>query len=278
MSTDLSYPAELQSLIGQVPNVSVGPQAKNFFHGLIPDQSAQEEGSHIHSATVLDELLRIVPPALPFISAAKIPGYGPVRLKYLLDMGLELATHMHGHDQAMINAAGAGATKATSLKGSRTLRRTAIRVLKSLAGKDKIALARLDEAASENKERPDERARGLDALANELEAALARTPAEVAADLGLTSNLIAELRQNAKAVLGARSSAKESRGDISSLYDRMNILDGRVLFELRALLGAMRDARKSDPAIPSIKAGRLQDSRKAAKAPAPPEGSSPAPA
>lgn len=270
MSNHLSYPAELQSLLGQLPNVSVSPQAKNFFHGLIDDHTAQEEGCQIHSAALLDELIRIVQPALPFINTSKIPGYGAVRLQYLLDMGLELATHVHGHDQAMIHAAGAGVSKATSLKGSRTLRRTAIRVLKSLAGKDKAALARLEEAASEDRERPDERARGLDALAGELERVLAQTPADVAADAGLTSSLIEELRQNAKAVLGARSSAKGSRGDISSLYNVMNILDGRVIFELRILLSAMRDARKSDASIPVIKAGRLRTTKKTAKAEAPP--------
>ncbi len=265
-----SYPVQVQSLLDQMSSINPSPEALALFRSLRSDQDAHEEGSRIHSAAVLDELLRIAAPSLPFVKASKIPGYGPMRLKYLLELGLELATHVHGHDEAMAKAAGAGVVKTTNLKGSRSLRRTALRVLKNLAGQDEAALARIEEAASEAKEKPDERARGLDALASEVEAAAAKLPPDIAADMGLTPELIAGLRQNAKAVLGARDSAKETRGDIASRYDLMNLLDGRILFELRALLRAMRDARKNDPTVPRLKAGRVQRSGSTPKLVVPP--------
>jgi len=60
---------------------------------------------------------------------------------------------------------------------------------------------------------------------------------------------------------------------VSSRYDTMNVLDGRLLVELRALEGAMRDARKGNKAIPSLRVGILRRSRKkAAKAEAAPAG------
>lgn len=185
-----------------------------------------------------------------------------MRLKYTLELGLSLAGLVHDHDDRLAEAAGAGVSKTTNLKGSRTLRRTAIRVLKSAAGTDAAALARIESAASEGGEKPDERARSLNALADELEAVASKFSPEIAADMGLSQGLISDLRANANAVLGARETARKSRGDIASHYDQMNILDGRILFELRALYRAMRDARKNDPSIPQVQKGRVQKSGK----------------
>lgn len=53
-------------------------------------------------------------------------------------------------------------------------------------------------------------------MANELEAAAAKLPPDIAADMGVSPELIAGLRQNAKAVLGASDSAKERRGEIAT--------------------------------------------------------------
>lgn len=214
-------------ILDPLAGVSLNDSTRTTFRSLCSDIDAHAEGNHIHSAVVLDELLRVASLSHPFVSASRVPGYGPMRLK-----------------------------------GSRTLRRTAIRVLKSAAGTDAPALARIESAASEGGEKPDERARSLNALADELESVAAKFSPEIAADMGLSQGLISDLRANANAVLGARETARKSRGDIASHYDQMNILDGRILFELRALYRAMRDARKNDPSIPQVQKGRVQKSRK----------------
>lgn len=268
-NTPSPYTPQIQSLLNPLASVSLSDATRATFRALCSDLDAHAEGNRIHSAAVLDELLRIASLSHPYVSAARVPGYGPMRLKYTLELGLTLAGLVHDHDDAMVNAAGAGASKTTNLKGSRALRRTALRVLKSLAGNDAAALARIESAASEGSEKPDERARSLNALAEELESVAANLSPEVAADMGVSQTLIADLRTNAKAVLGAREDARNTRGDIASHYDQMNLLDGRLLFELRALFRAMRDARKNDPTIPQVQAGRVQRSGKAAPPAAP---------
>ena len=42
----------------------------------------------------------------------------------------------------------------------------------------------------------------------------------------------------------------------------MNVLDGRIRHELRALEGAMRDTRKSDKNVPELKIALLRNGRK----------------
>lgn len=259
MSTSPSaYTTQCQKLLGQFTTIDLKDEDRAFFSKLQPEKDAQEEGDTIHSAVVLDELLRMCNIALPFILSSKIPGFGPLRAKYLAELGLELATHVQGYDQAMLEAAGTSALKSTNLKGSRNLRRTALRILKNLAGKDEAAKARIQKAASEGQEKPDERSRSLEAIADELEAVAAKLSPTIAADAGISPELITGLRLNAKAVLGAQNTARERRSDAATHQRVMNILDGRILFELRALLRAARDARKIDPSLPSIKANRVQ--------------------
>lgn len=264
--------AQVQLLLDQLNTTELKDEDRDYFRALRSEQESHQDGDSIHSSIVIDELTRILTIALPHITNAKIPGYGPVRAKYLLELGTELATHIQGHDQAMREAAGAGAGQHTNLKGSRNLRRAALRILKNLLGQEPTALTRIRKAAFEYQEKPDERARTLEALAAELEVAIQKVSPNIAADAGATPELIASLRLNAKAVMSARDLARKSQSDLATHYRIMNILDGRILFELRALLRAVRDARKIDATLPQIKSNRvlrLSKPKKPAK-PAPP--------
>ena len=151
-----------------------------------------------------------------------------------------------------MEAAGAGTAKKSSLRDSRSLRSRAIRVLKSLAGRRPEEKARLAKA-SKDEEKADQRSRSLEALAQELKDAMAKVPALVAADAGATPELIDALLSASGSVLGTRGSAQEARTTVASLYDEMNLLDGRLHHELRLLVGAMKDARREDKTIPAVK-------------------------
>ena len=95
-------------------------------------------------------------------------------------------------------------------------------------------------------------------IAQELESVVARVPPRVAADAGATPELMSELRRNAKAVLSTRSQTQGSRGAVSSIYDEMNLLDGRILHEIRLLVGSMTDARITDKTIPFVRSRLLK--------------------
>ncbi|MCC6556988.1 MAG: hypothetical protein IT372_28895 [Polyangiaceae bacterium] len=126
--------------------------------------------------------------------------------------------------------------------------------------------------------KPEGRARGLESIAKELEDVVAKVPPRVAADAGATPELMQRLRAYSKSVLDARSRTQAARGSRSSRYDVMNVLDGRMMLELRALEGAMRDARKANKSIPALRIGILHPTKKRKKAKAPTEAAKPAPA
>lgn len=250
--------AQAQDLLSQCASITLDDNSRTFFRKLRSDKQAQDEGDTIHSSVVLDEFVRVTYATLPLILASKIPGYGPIRAKYLIELGVELATHVHTYDHAMAAAAGSGASSTTNLKGSRNLRKTALRILKNLAGEDAEARARVKQLAEKRGENPDERTRSLERIADELDAVVAKLSPVLVADAGISPELIAGLRLNAKAVTESRDTARDTRGDTKAQLRVMNILDGRILFELRALIRAARDANKVDPTLPIIRSARVQ--------------------
>jgi hypothetical protein len=80
-------------------------------------------------------------------------------------------------------------------------------------------------------------------------------------------DLSKRLNGYAHAVVSAHDTAHEERAALAAQYDSMNVLDGRILHELRALVGAMSDARKGDKSIPALEIAALGNrKRKARKA------------
>jgi hypothetical protein len=144
----------------------------------------------------------------------------------------------------------------------------AIRVLENLAGRRPEEKARLRNARQEQSEKADERALSLGALAKELTEQMAKVPPEVAADAGATQALVDGLGAASGSVLTTRGSANDARSAVASLYDSMNVLDGRLLHELRLLVGSMQDARKIDKSVPAVKSALLKSGKRKKDPPA----------
>ena len=210
---------------------------------------------------MLDDILQLAAKSLPSVVAGKVADYGGLRLRYVLELAQALAAKVDRLDTSLVEASGASAAKTTSLRGTRFLHRSALRALKNLAGKRPEDRARASHAG-QGEEKPDERARSLEAIAQELSSIVARIPARVATDAGATAELMAELRQNARAVLTTHSDARGSRGAVYSIYDEMNVLDGRIMHEIRLLVGAMKDARIGDKTVPLVRSMLLRTSHR----------------
>jgi hypothetical protein len=260
-----TYPARIAELLVHF-KVPVSSAARAWLSEQISEAKARTDGESIASATVLDSVIEATHIAQPSLLAGKVIGYGPLRYRYCLDLAVILADKVAHFDASLIEAAGASAEKGSSLRVSRDDRRSAIRVLKNFAGKDDGAHARLKEVRRRN-ERPDERATSLQGISQELKAVTARVPAELVADAGVTHDLSKRLNGYAHAVVSTHDAAHEERAALAAQYDSMNVLDGQILHELRALAGAMSDTRKSDKSVPAWKIAALRNrKRKSAKA------------
>jgi hypothetical protein len=262
-----AYPTLVSNLLSKVA-ITLSPDERAFYATSVADADALRTGVRYESAAVLDECLQVGALSLPSILAGKVAGFGPLRARYLLELGQDLANKVAILDASRITAAGKSVAKTASLRGTRALRRRALRALRNLAGKRPEDQARV-KRAGKGDEKADERSRSLEALATELSAVVAKVPPRVAEDAGVTPELMAALRQNAQAVLATRGEAHGARGAVGSIYDEMNLLDGKILHELRLLAGAMKDAREIDKTVPAVRCALL---RKPSRGKAKPDG------
>lgn len=261
--TTSEYAAMLTALLGRLGD---GPGAADraFYASTISDAEAQSEGTRVESGAVVAEWCRVAKIVADAVLAGAITGCGPVRFHYACGLALKLTEQIAVHDQIVVSAAGASHGSSSSLMNSRSARRVAIRALRSLAGRNAAARARLRAAAAQG-ERPDERSRSLNALAAELEHVLKTLPPGVVADAGITPALVESLRAAARAVVAAKSTQTSERGAIASSYDVLNTLDGRVLHEMRNLVTAAREARRAGGKVPAVSSSLIA-SRSAKKA------------
>lgn len=253
------YPARIDELLASF-KAPVTAASRDWLEKQISEASARDDGARIGSTTVLDAVIEATHVAQSALLAGKVVGYGPLRYRYCLDLARLLADKVARFDESIVGAAGASAEKGSSLRSSRDDRRAALRVLKNLTASDAAARARLKKVRGRN-ERPDERAESLQGLSKELTTVAAGVPPELVQDAGVTLELSQRLNGFAHAVVSAHDTAHEERAAVVAQYDSMNVLDGRILHELRALAGAMRDARKSDKSVPEIKLAVLRNKR-----------------
>ncbi|EYF07073.1 hypothetical protein [Chondromyces apiculatus] len=267
-----AYPTRVDEVLLRLPEEpTVTEEARAYFDARIEEHQARNLGADVGSAAVIEDCLDACNRALPLVLASRLHGYGVLRLRYLLETTRALAVQVAALDVTMVDAAGAGAARGAELRDSRELRRAGLRAFKNLSGRSAEQQARVKKLREEV-ERPDTRARSLETLALELETLMAVVPEEVVADAGATPDLLLGLRAHARQVLASRERAVNAFGSVRSQYDLMNVLDGRILHELRALTGAMRDARKTDPTVAVLRLSVLRPGkRRAADTPTQPD-------
>ncbi len=174
-------------------------------------------------------------------------------------------------DATSVSAAGSSVAQGSTMHDSRVVRRLAKRALRNIAGQRAELRERARKAAKDT-DRPDERARSLASLAQELEEVRKTVPIRVAEDAGATLELIAALRTTSDSVLASKGAARAGRAAVHSSFDELNELDGRILHELQLMVGSAREARKTDPSVPAIKSRVARQGKKKTGAAATPAG------
>lgn len=255
-----TYPARIEELLASF-KTPVTAASRAWLEKQVSEAAARDDGARIGSTTILDAVIEATHTAQASLLAGKVMGYGPLRHRYCLDLARALADKVAHFDASIVGAAGASAEKTSSLRESRDDRRGALRVIKNLTASDTAAQARLKKVRGRN-ERPDERAQSLQGISKELAAVTAGVPPELVHDAGVTHDLSRRLNGYAHAVVSTHDAAHEERAAVAAQYDAMNVLDGRIRHELRALEGAMRDTRKSDKSVPELKIAVLRNGRK----------------
>lgn len=263
--------------------VSVDDAARGYYAGQLGPERAARLGARHESGVVLDAFLAGVQGVITEVAQGSLAehGYGPLRLAAALEVARSLAGEIGAIDAALVAAAGAAGHADVSLRNARTVRAQALAVLRNTTAPDDAEGQRRVREARRADRSANDRARSLAAIAQEVERRLGAIPPSVARDSGVTPELVAALRAHVAAIDASRGGRVDARGTALSRYEVMDLLDGRLLHELRAMLAAWRALRTKRPGLPQLRASVLNNGRRAKKTaadPAPEPVPAPAPA
>lgn len=93
-------------------------------------------------------------------------------------------------------------------------------------------------------------------------------PASVLADAGLTPEVLAALKSGSRSVAATVAARDRRKADRQTSRGKLALPCGRLVHELRLLLAAAREARKSDPTVPRVSSPLVTPPRKKPRKPA----------
>ena len=243
----------------------------------VTDAKCRALGDRTRAVAVLAQLVKLLAGAKNARAYAALPGYSDGRLGFLVGLGLELVAMMSGARDRRAEVGDARASASSAKKRRQQAVDALVHAMDSFAGE------RDDEKAALTRARARHTSDGADAIAPLTKLArqwLARTDdvsRALAKDAGLAEGALADVETSAAAegkVAGARAAKGGSLRTTDS--PEVNTVEGRVVYELRALLSAIKAARASnakievpkiDPSLKHVLGGDLaaQKQQRAAK-------------
>ncbi|HEX2571559.1 MAG TPA: hypothetical protein VH877_18505 [Polyangia bacterium] len=233
----------------------------------LAEPKALEMGQRVGTDRVLADALAIFPLILPTLLTDPLPGYGPKRAYYGVSLALDLSERAHGLRFTVTEKAGASRVKQDAVADGQRKRQSFQELLQKAALGDSARLAQLDKAAAYDHAKPGELVASLELLRDvgrSLLAQVATNPAlgEVYADMGLTAEEVSSVANAARRLTGATGDHGEQIASRQAESDAINVLEGRVWFELRALKQAARDARRRKRSVPMVRLTQLEGPRR----------------
>ncbi len=263
------------ALLAHVESETLAPEERTWLDALLSVKAAHELGLTASHETVLTEWTRCANELVIALIAGRLVGYGPVRFRFACELAAEIVRLADAQSADATEAVGVRAQARSALTDTRALRRQARRVLDNLAGRNVDRRARIP-TTREKRERVDTRSQSLRALATELKRALKNVPARIAQEAGATPEFVRALHAAARGVTGADQSRQRQNQKVQQAFPVLHVLKGRLLHELRAMLGSARDARVSDPTVPAARTAIFKKSSTAKVARAKPVDVKPA--
>jgi hypothetical protein len=242
----------IASLLAHVERETLAPEERAWLDALVTVQAAHTLGLTAGHETVLTEWTRCANALVLALVAGRLIGYGTLRFRFACELAAEIVRLADAQSSDASEAVGVRAQVRSALTDTRTLRREARRVLGNLAGRHADRRARIPKTR-EKRERVDTRSQSLRALATELKRTLKTVPARIAQEAGATPEFVRALNAAARGVTHADQSRQRQNQKVQQAYPVLHVLKGRLLHELRAMLGSARDARVSDPTVPTAR-------------------------
>jgi hypothetical protein len=247
--------------------LTLNAEERAYLQSLISAEAARKLAADKNPQAVFDALVGALETFAPWITAGKLPGFGPRRGSFAFECAKVVAQPLTDYAKAATAEKVAAHEAAHTLTLTEPARQDALCAMQSLLGGDSSVRARLSEQGVPDTSR-DSRIQSADHVAQEAEAARAHIPASLLEDAGLTSPVLDSLSTKAQSAADAHTGYRRGRVERQALRGDLAEAVGRMRFELKQLLTSARQARKRDPSIPSFTTKVVGAHAKSAKKPA----------
>ena len=242
-------------------HVTLGDPERAVYRSFVSEDEAVKSGARKSAYAAVNEWIDVATGLIKAVVAGKVAGFGLVRMRYAAELADEVVKLSEAEAPAS-EPTGGGTPSSESGLGARKLQRQVVRALRNLGFEvTNIPLGSAGPAVS----------RHFEALAEKVQDAMARFPATILSDAGLTAKVVESLSDAAHARATSHVVATEARADAGVRSRLEDALIGRLLRETRLLAASGRDSQKDDANVPVTRAKRSKRRAKAAKpAPTPP--------
>lgn len=264
----------MNNILAQLPALTDVQRAA--FRSRIGDAECASLGAQTQSALVLREATtwaKIIQGALVTF-AGPLQAYTPARFAWFVECAQGLAQAAQAQQQSAGSVGAARGNELSARQAALAAREALDEKLALLAGQDAAAMAEL-QAAFGTTETALALVQSVKALASLASTWLASSNPQdeaLVASVNLTAGDVDTANQAAQALTDAASSAVGTRAQPKD-GPAVNLAEGRVLFEMKAVRGVFEKARSKTPAVPSLPIGsgtrRVLAPHKRAATPAP---------
>jgi hypothetical protein len=239
-----------------------------FLTGLLAPTEAVKLGVDKNAAEVFDELSSALTTYAPYIHAMRVKGYGPRRGHFAVRFLRQVAPSLDAHATRDQSAKVASRQAARAIEPMGDAYHQHLRALSNLLGHDPEALDRLDAKAAADHS-AEEKIEALNRLVEEITRARETVPVSLLDDAGLSADVLDALTASARAARDARTSLRQEIASRQLVRGDLVPHVGRMVFELRHLLGAVKESRRTDPTLPTFRSKFVHRRAKPTRAPEP---------
>lgn len=267
----------LQGLVEAVATVRLEPAMRAPFDAQMRADDAAAAGRRVTSADVLDDVVEGLSPAVVrAIVARSITGFGPLALRYTIDLAIELDTRYaarlaHQHRRAVSSAVCTDGFDA--MCAQRSALATRLDEALSPAAPERAAYERM---AAMPKSNLDETLASIDGLLEVAEALLVRADADATLrafldDQQFTRAQLGALVAPVEPVLAARDARRDAADEAQVEQLSIDVLEGRLRDQLLRVRRCVERARASGVKVTPVKLRRIRLTGATAKQDAEPE-------
>ena len=253
----------LRALQASVAGHPVPEAMRPFFVAQITVEAAAREGRTLSTGDVLDDAAEALPPVIGAVMAGQVRGFGPVEMRYTIDLAADLAQRWQLRRAYEGVRGSASAAKSVSMDTLWSARSAVFNMIASVAPAGTPERDALDKNASMKRRTLAFGLASIDSMAAQANDLLARGHHDAAfgaylVDKGFTAEALRATITPAEPALRAREAHRVAKGASATEQQAVDVIEGRLRHQLMQLRQRVEAERARGASLPEVRLTRVR--------------------